>query len=222
MTQLQLRMAFVASAELEQYYQRFKTAMESSPDASHGRLIEPIANEFVDQVMGAFFFGPIDVVGVEGPVVGLVRSTVNVIKKAASTMVVRLVSKASADEQKALFRHFDGLRLERDGVVYVCFPLEPGLANRMVMTFDEFEDGGGDTGRLVEVMKAMSAAAIKYYLEDTLACLRLGPINRRITHTGRTTIEKAANLAIEKALPALPPDYRTSVIHYFRNMLLEE
>ncbi len=222
MTQPQLRMAFEASPELERHYQRFKVDMENNPDASHGQLIEPIANEFVDQVMSAFFFAPIDVVGAEGPVVSVVRSTVNVVKKAASAMIIRLVSKASADEQRALFKHFDELRLERDGVVYVCFPLDPGLANRMVMTFDESGDGRGDTHRLVEVMKGMSAAAIKYYLEDTLACLRLGPINRRITHTGRVTIEKAVVLAIEKALPALQPDHRAPVTYYFRSMLLEE
>lgn len=221
MTQSQMHMAFVASDRLQDSFDQYLQALQAKPDGNHAVLLEPIIDHFLDEVMEAYFHGPIKVVQAEGAVVNIILGVVKVIHRSARSLAGRLVSRTSPAEQKALAQHFQQLRIERDGDVFVSVRLDPGLANRMVLVFDSFSADQGDMSQLTDVMKGMSAAAIGEFLDDTLACLRLGAFNRGVTKTARATIYKSAYMAIDKALPVMEPEHRKPIISYFRNMLLE-
>lgn len=216
----EIRVAFVASAALKDGVKEFVRRVEQAPETSHSALLEPVLHEFLDGVLDAFFHGPVRAVGATGPVVNIINGVVNVIGKASRGMAGRLAGRSTPAEQQALARHFQSMWLERDGEAYISFPLESGLANRMLLTFDEFAEGQGETRHLVEVMRALADNAVACFLDDSVACIRLGTLNRGLVATARSTIVRSSHMAIEKALPAMTPAHRGPVLNYFRGLLL--
>ena len=218
----QIRVAFVATPALHESLERFLASVAAAPERSHTALLEPLMHDFLDGVLDAFFHGPVRAVGARGPAVSVINSVVKVISKAARGMAGRLMGKSTPAEQQALARHFESLRLERGEEVFVSFRLEQGLANRMVLTFDEFADGGGEVRHLVEVMRGLADTAVARFMDDSVGCLKLGAFNRGLVRTARGTILGSAHMAIEKALPGMEPSHREPVLGYFRGLLLAE
>ena len=216
----EIRVAFPASELLRNNIDRFINAVDAAPSANHSALLEPAIQEFLDRVLDAFFHGPVRAVGARGRSVNVINSVVSVISKASHGMASRLVGKSSPAEQQALAEHFRFLRLEMKGQTYVSFPLEAALANRMILTFEEFEAGQGEIKHLVEAMRALADGAVAHFLDGSIACMNLGALNRGLVATARATILKSSHMAIEKALPAMEAAHRKPVLRYFRGMLL--
>ena len=222
MSQTHVRMAFPSSEALDESFRRFRDAVEQDPQGDHQALLRPLSDHFVDEVLGAFFEGPIQAVGEQGRNIDLIRRVMGAIGKAARGLAHRLMKHASPEEQQALARHFEALRLEQDGRVYVSFPLDDALANRMFHAFDEFiEHNEGDMGRLVDVMKRMSEKSVEYFLDRTVEHLNLGAFNRGLVRTARATILKSSSMACSRALPDMEYSHRRPVLGYFREMLIE-
>lgn len=222
MADTRMVLAFPASAELDESYLRFQQAVERDPRGDHRDLLRPLSDHFVDEVLAAFFEGPMNAVGEEGRNIQLVRGVMRAIGKASRGLAHRLMKKATAEEQQALVTHFQRLRYEKDGRPHVGFLLEDALANRMLHAFDEFiENNDGDMDRLVDVMKGMSRASVEYFLDGTVDCLHLGGFNRGLVRTARATILKSSSMACERALPDMELSHRRPVLGYFRDMMIE-
>ena len=222
MTQTHVRMAFPASEALEESFRRFRDAVEQDPGGDHRALLRPLSDHFVDEVLAAFFEGPIAAVGEEGRNIHMIRRIMGAIGKAARGMAHRLMKHVSPNEQQALLEYFESLRMERDGHMYVSFPLEDALANRMTHAFDEFiENNEGDMDRLVDVMARMSEVAVEHFLDRIVNNLKLGAFNRGLVRTARATILKSSSMACSHALPDMEYSHRRPVLGYFRDMLVE-
>ena len=222
MADSRLVLAFPASAELDESYRRFREAVERSPSGDHRELLRPLSDHFVDEVLGAFFEGPMNAVGEEGRNIDLIRRVMRAIGKASRGLAHQLMKKATPQEQQALVAHFERLRHEIDGRLHVGFFLDDQLANRMIHAFDEFiENNEGDMDRLVDVMKRMARVTVENFLDGTTNCLHPGPFTRGLVRTARATILKSSSMACERALPDMELSHRPPVLGYFRDMLIE-
>ena len=64
MTAKQIFVAFPTSAELNRRTLAFIDAVRAQPDQSHQALLSAIPALFIDEVLAAFFQGPIDATGI--------------------------------------------------------------------------------------------------------------------------------------------------------------
>lgn len=221
MTQPALYVAFPASDLLRDRIDAFIEAVGNQPDSDHVRELEAIMDPFLDEVLHTYFTGPIDAVDARGTAVNVMLAAMKVISKAAHGLAARLMRKTSVSEQQALARHFQQLRLEKDGQVYVGYPLAPSQAVQAQQVFQEFADGNGQMPRLVEVMDGISNGAVENYLDKTVGNLELGRINRGLVAGARVTIKKAAASSVEKGIPAMEAQYRQPVVAYFQSLLVQ-
>ena len=215
-----LYVAFPASEQLRDRIDTFIESARGEPDRDHVAELEAIMDPFLDEVLHTYFTGPIDAVNAKGTAVNVILGAMKVINKAAHGLAHRLMRKASVEEQRALAEHFAALRLEKDGQVYIGYPLTPSLAERASLVFQEFADGQGEMKHLVEVMDGISAGAIENYLDKTVGNLELGRINRGLVSGARTTIKKASASSVEKGIPAMDRAHRKPVVAYFESLLL--
>lgn len=220
MSESTLYVAFPASDQLRDRIDAFIESTRSEPDLDHATKLEAIMDPFLDEVLRTYFTGPIDAVNAKGTAVNVILGAMKVINKAAHGLAHRLMRKASVEEQRALAEHFTALRLEKDGQVYVGYPLSPSLAERACLVFQEFADGQGEMRHLVEVMDGISACAIENYLDKTVGALELGRFNRGLVSGARATIKKASASSVEKGIPAMDRAHRKPVVAYFDSLLL--
>lgn len=220
MSQTTLYVAFPASDLLRDRIDAFLDAVASRPGENHVETLDGIMDPFLDEVLHTYFTGPIDAVNARGTAVNVILGAMKVIKKAAHGLAGRLMRKTSVAEQKALADHFGALRLQKDGQVYVGYPLNPSLAERADLVFQEFADGNGDIKHLVDVMHGISKGAVENYLDKTVGNLELGRINRGLVAGARVTINKAAASSVEKGIPSMEREYRKPVVAYFQGLLL--
>ncbi|MCH8542829.1 MAG: hypothetical protein LAT61_04595 [Alcanivorax sp.] len=220
MTDHAIRVAFPASPRLEENLRTFIHKTEAEPDNSHLALLEAIGEDFVSDLLVAFFDGPINAVGAEGSVVSMIQGGVKVINKAARALLRSLLGKAGPAEQVALAAHFRALILERDGQLHMAFPLAGSAGDELAVTFRAFLAGqAGQTPKLVSSLKAVCDGALAHYLDGLVACVRLNAFNRGMVKTARGTIRKAAYMAIEKGLPAMAREQKEPVVLHFQGML---
>ncbi|GAA5118659.1 hypothetical protein [Alloalcanivorax gelatiniphagus] len=221
MSQTSLYVAFPASDTLRDRIDAFLQATAEEPERNHADRLDAIMDPFLDEVLHTYFTGPIDAVNAKGPAVNVILGAMKVINKAAHGLAGRLMRKTSVPEQQALAAHFSALRLEKDGQVFVGYPLSPSLAERASLVFQEFADGQGEMRHLVEVMDGISAGAIEAYLDKTVGNLELGRINRGLVSGARATIKKASASSVEKGIPAMDREHRKPVVAYFESLLLD-
>ena len=220
MSQPTLYVAFPASDLLRDRIDAFIEAVAGRPGENHVDTLDGIMDPFLNEVLHTYFTGPIDAANAKGTAVNVMLSAMKVINKAAHGLAGRLMRKTSADEQRALAEHFKRLRLEKEGQVYVGYALDPSLAERADLVFQEFADGNGEMGHLVEVMHGISNGAIENYLDKTVGNLELGRINRGLVAGARATIKKASASSVEKGIPAMEAKHRKPVVGYFQSLLL--
>ncbi|AFT70505.1 hypothetical protein B5T_02231 [Alloalcanivorax dieselolei B5] len=214
-----LYVAFPASETLCQRIDAFLAKMRENPSGNHAADLDGITDPFIDEVLHTYFTGPIEAVNARGTAVNMIMGAMKVIRKAAHGLAGRLMRKASVEEQQALAQHFSSLRLEKDGGVFVGYPLPADLAERANRVFESFANGEGEMAHLVEVMHGITDGAIENYLDKTLGSLKLGAINRGLVSTARATINKASTSAVDKGLPAMERSHRKPVVAYYQSLL---
>ena len=213
--------AFPASPRLYQNTRAFVDAVQAQPGISHQPLLDAITEDFITEVLNAFFDGPVQALGVTGSMARVMDGFVAVIRRAARTMTGKVFRKVSIEEQQQLAAHFDAIEVVRDGQPYCAFPLDPELANEAVLMFEMFRQGNGQPEQLQKIMRAICDGAIEYYFDRSVGCVEVGRFTRGLVSTGRATIAKAAHSALEKTLPGLHPKARQPVLDYFEAMLME-
>ena len=216
-----VRVAFPASDALHERLDQFLREAAASPDADQSALLNELLDDFLNDLLAAFFDGPIDAVGVQGGVATMVQGGVKIINKAARALVRNLVGKAGPAEQQALAAHFRGLTAERDGRLYLAFPLTGHDGAELQRVFDGYLVGESGYSRdLVTVMCRLCDDALRHYFDGLVGCVKLNAFNRGIVATARKTIQKAAYMAVEKGLPALGRPHKEPVVRHFSGMLL--
>lgn len=220
MSQSPLYVAFQASERLRERIDAFLDAVDDYPGQNHVAALEGIMDPFLDELLHAYFTGPIDAAGARGPAVAVMLGAMKIINKASRSLASRLMRDTSAEEQRALADHFRNLRLESNDRVYVGHRLEPALAQQAVTVFQGFADGQGNMQELVTVMHGISQGVIDNYLDKTVANLRLGRIKRGLVAGARVTIRKASAASVEKGIPAMEPQHRQPVVAYYKGLLL--
>lgn len=213
--------AFPSSERLYRNTRAFIDAVEREPGVSHQALLNAITEDFISEVLAAFFDGPVNALGVKGGMARVIDSVVAVISKAARAMTSKVFKKVSLEEQRRLADHFAAIEQLQNGQPYCAFPLDPELANEAVLMFETFRQGEGEPRQLQRVMRAICDGAIEYYFDRSVGCVQVGGFTRGLVSTGRATIAKAAHSALEKTLPGLHPKARQPVLDYFENMLME-
>lgn len=221
MNQPPLYVAFAASDQLRDRIDAFIHSVRDQPDTNHVDALEAIMDPFLNEVLHTYFTGPVDAVQAKGAAVAVILGAMKVINKAAHGLTARLMRKTSVAEQHALARHFARLRLEKEGRVYIGYPLVPALAEQAQAVFREFAAGNGQMPRLVAVMSGVSDGAVENYLDKTVGNLELGRLNRGLVAGARVTIKKAAASSVEKGIPAMEAQHRIPVVAYFESLLLQ-
>lgn len=221
MTAKHLYVAFNSSEQLYQHSVDFIQAVETSPNGDHQALLDRITELFIDEVLHAFFQGPVDATGMTGSTASIVHGFMNMVGKASRALSAKVMSKVSAEEQQALAQHFKVLTLHVDGKPYCGFPLDDEFANEAVLMFETYRTGGVDRAHMVRIMTALGDGAIEYFFDRPMAMVKTGMITRGLVNAGRATIEKASHSMNGKIVPDLEPVPRQRVLDYMEGMLLE-
>ena len=221
MTAKQLYVAFPSSDALYASTMAFIEAVKASPGQSHQALLDKIPSQFIDEVLHAFFQGPLDATGMSGSTASVIQGLMGMVGKASRALASKVMSKVSLDEQKALAEHFEVLTQVVDGQAYNGFPLDAEIANEILLVFETYRSGGEDRPNLVKVMMAIGDGAIEYFFDRPIGRIKVGMITRGLVTAGRATIEKASHSMNGRITPDLEPVARQRVIDYMENMLVE-
>lgn len=217
-------MAFVASTALADDIRRFVDQVSSARERVDHALVNRIADRFIEEMLYAFFSGPVDALEAEGRMVSLINGISNVVSKAAKGLTKRLLKKIDSDEQAGFAQHFDAMSFEREDGLHLGFLVEDTLAERMLATFESVLDQQADPGEvspkeLEALMHRITDGAIACFLDGSVAQLKLGRITRGLVSTARITIRKASYSASGHLL-SLPLEQRKLVVSYFKAMLM--
>lgn len=221
MTAKQLYVAFQSSDELYQRTMAFVNAVQEAPGSNQQALLDRIPALFIDEVLHAFFEGPVDATGMSGSTASLIHGLMNMVGKASRALAGKVLSKVTPAEQQELARQFQAMTLKLDGQPYSGFPLDPEIANEALLVFEAYRAGDEDRANLVKVMMAMGDGAIEYFFDRPMTAVKVGMITRGLVNAGRATIEKASHSMNGKIVPDLDPVPRQRVLAYMENMLVE-
>lgn len=216
-----VRLVFTPSASLVGYLEALYSQQEAEPNQVHVDTMRGIVEYFIDEVIGAFFTGPIDAIGAEGSVVNIILKGVNVIRKTGRSLALRLLERITVEDQAGLVRHFKTLNFEQDGQQYVGFPFTEKEQQQVSASFARVLAGEEvDIDALVEVFQSIADGAIGHYMDNTVAAIEVKAFSRGLVRAARATIKKSTRVAINKGIPALGGSYRRGLVAYFDERLL--
>lgn len=221
MTANQVYVAFQASPELQENTLAFVQAVQARPGENHQALLEKIPHPFIDEVLAAFFEGPMLATRIQGGAANMIHSLMHMVGKASRALVGKVFSKVHPDEQIELARLFSSMMIECDGTPYCGFLIDAELANEAGLMFQNFRHGDGDTDHLVRVMEGISSGAVESFFDRPMGCVKVGMVTRGLVSAARVTIHKAAHSVNARVLPELDPGPRQRVLDYFDAMLME-
>lgn len=221
MTANTVYVAFPASPELDSKTRAFAEAALANPKQSQQGLLDQIPNIFIDEVLKAFFQGPVDAAGMTGGAASVIHGLMSMVGKASRALAGKVLSKVSLDEQAMLARHFQALTLKKDGVPYCGFPIDAELANEAMLMFQSFRDGAGDQKQMIRIMTALGDGAISNFFDTPLANIKVGFVTRGLVSAGRATIDKASHSMNAKLLPDLEADVQLRVLEHMEGMVQE-
>lgn len=181
-------------------------------------LINAIAERFIDEMLHAFFTGPMDALKAEGAMVNIINGVANIVNKAAKGLTKRLLGKIDAAEQAGLARHFSDISLEQPEGMRIGYALSDELASHLNVTFTAALAGEGDKDALLSVMHGITDGSIAAFLDDSVAQLKTGMLTRGLIATARATIRTASHSASGHMM-SLPHAQRRLVIQYFQSLL---
>lgn len=213
--------AFPASQALDCQTRSFTEAALAAPKQSHQGLLDQIPDAFIDEVLKAFFQGPVDAAGMTGGTASVVHGLMSIVGRASRALAGKVLSKVTLDEQAMLAKHFQALMLEKDGAPYCGFPIDGELANEAVLMFQSFRDGTGDQKQMIRIMTALGDGAIKNFFDAPLANIKVGFVTRGLVSAGRATIEKASHSMNAKFLPDLEANVQLRVLEHMESMVQE-
>lgn len=213
--------AFPVSETLCRNIHAFSEAVADRPEVIHQQLIDQISQDFIHEVLDAFFDGPVKTLNLQGSMAGVMNGVISIIGKASRALVGKVFHKVSVQEQQILARQLAAIRITVDGRHLCGFPLDDEAANEASLMFESFRKGGGDEAHLVKVMGMFTDGAIEHFFDRTISTVKTGAITRALVSAGRATIHKAAHSSMQKSLPGLHPKLRQPVLNYFENMLVE-
>lgn len=221
MTAKQIYVAFPASQTLHERTQAFIKAVQDKPSQDHQALLSAIPTPFIDEVLAAFFAGPVDATGMTGSTASVIHGLMNMVGKASRALANKVLGKVTIEEQKVLARHFVSLTHEKDGQPYTGYLMDPELANEALLMFESFRTGDGDREHLIRIMSAMADGTIREFFDKPMSMVKVGMVTRGLISAGRATIEKASHSMNGKILPDLEPDVRQRVLAYMESLLVE-
>lgn len=215
-----LHIAFETSPSLQQSIERFIDGMLAAPQRCHLEELDALVVPFVDEVLSVFFKGPLEAAEAKGPSARLILGAMKMINRAADSLIGRLMKNTTVAEQLALARYFQNLRCYQGGKLYVAYPLIPAMAEKASPVFQASLLGEEDTAALLDVLQAINDGAITHFMDNSVACLTLGRVNRALVAAARVTICKASVSATHKGLPGMEASARKAVVRYFDQMLI--
>ncbi|MCC1496373.1 hypothetical protein [Alcanivorax sp. 1008] len=213
--------AFPASDKLHRNTVALLEAVANNPGVIHQQLITEISEDFISEVLEAFFDGPVKSLNVQGSMASVMNGVISIIGKASRALVHKVFHKVSTDEQRALADQFSGIQVIYEGKPWCGFPLDPEVANEAALMFESFRKGSGEEAHLIHIMGLFADGAIEHFFDRTMGLVKTGAITRGLVGAGRATIHKAAHSAMQKSLPGLHPKVRQPVLNYFESMLIE-
>ncbi|HLR17559.1 MAG TPA: hypothetical protein VK099_06770 [Alcanivoracaceae bacterium] len=215
-------MAFAASEALAEKLNAITQAQQVEPSVVHREILREIHDLFIDEVLTAYFNGPIDAVGAEGSVVNMILRGVGVISKAGRSLAMRLLEKLEPEDQTKLVEHFQKLQYELDGKMHIAFAFTPTEAERAKAVFAQVaEEEEVELDGLIEVLHSVAEGATGNFLDGTVAALKLGRFSRGLVKATQATIRKSTATAIDKGVPALGRKYRKDLAAYYKEMLFD-
>lgn len=210
-------LAFPVSEELRRHLDAFLSAPGEQSGSQH---LVPMLDSFLDDLMAAFFDGPIQAVGAQGSVAAMVQGGVKIISKAARALIRSLIGKAGPAERMALADHFRTLTWLQDDELRIRLPMAEARSAEIQRVFGGYLGGAsGYSAQLVTVMRELCDDALAQYFDALVACVKLNALSRGIVATARKTIQKSAYMAVEKGLPALGRAHKEPVVRHFEGML---
>lgn len=217
------QLVFTPSDTLVAYLEKLYSGQRVAPNAVHTDAMKGIVEHFIDEVIQAFFKGPIDAIEAEGPVVNIILQGVAVISKTGRSLALRLLERVTVSDQAKLVAHFRTLHFERDGQQYIGFPLAPNVAARVEDIFAGITSGADrQSDSLVIAMQEIAKGALQHYMDATVETIEVGMFSRGLVRAARATINKSISTAINRGIPAMGASYRLGLVAYFESMLLKD
>ena len=87
MTAIPVYVAFPVSERLRANVEAFVAAVAQDPAANHQQKLDAITDDFINELLKAFFDGPVEALGVRGGMARVINGVVSVINKSARAMV---------------------------------------------------------------------------------------------------------------------------------------
>lgn len=187
-------------------------------------LLNTVATQFIDEMLEAFFIGPLLAMQADSHLVSIIQGIATVINRAAKQLTRRLLKKITLEEQQALADHFHHISFRHEGRPRIGYGIDADFAQFAVDTYQsilrkhntDIDDYRAD---LLQVMDGMTLRAIEVFLDDTVAALHVGRITKGIIRAARASMRKGAHTAAGH-LSNLSLTERQDVIVYFQDMLV--
>lgn len=216
------RLVFIPSAALVGRLEQLYAHQATTPDKVHTEAMRGIVEHFIDEVIQAFFIGPIDAINAEGSVVNIILKGVGVIRKTGCSLALRLLERITLEDQAGLVQHFKQLHFQKGEQQYVGFSFAAPGQEQVQQTFTTVLAGEEvPIASLIETFQHIADAALYYYMDKTVEAIEIRAFSRGLVRAARATIKKSTSIAINKGIPAMGASYRRGLVEYFDKQLVE-
>lgn len=205
MTDTSTFVAFASSDRLHQLTDGFIQRMRSPGARAEPETIERIMAMFMEEALAAFMIRPSELSGLSPTLMRVILFTTETITKASQVVIRSTAKKLNVAQNRDIADYMDKVRRPHGDHWYICLPINDTLLEHGRTGFQLAIDGDlrQATPRMLAYFHGVTDLAMKWYFEDPIQLLRLGPILRKVADVGVTTTRKATHTMIDSVIPKL-------------------
>lgn len=205
MTHTSTYVAFASSDRLHEITDGYIQRMRSNSARAEPETIERIMAMFLDEALAAFMIKPAELSGLSPALMRVIVFTTDTITKASQVVIRSTAKKLNVVQNRDIAEYMDKVRYQLDGRWHICLPIDDAFAERARQGFELAIDGKRQQAMplMLDYFHRITDIALKWYFEDPLQLLRLGPILRKVADVGVATTRKATHAMIDNVIPKL-------------------
>lgn len=223
MTHTSTCVAFAASDRLHQTSDSFIQRMRNSCARTEPETIDAIMAMFLNEALTAFMITPAEKATLSPTLMRIILFTTETINKAARMVIRSTARKLNVAQNRDIAEYMDKVRYVIDDQWHICLPIDDITADKARTGFALAMDGQhtSATPLMQEYFHRVTDIALKWYFEDPVALLRLGPVLRRLAEVGVATTRKATHTMIDNVIPRLTDEQARVASEYCLTMIKE-
>jgi hypothetical protein len=221
MTHTSTCVAFAASDRLHQTSDSYIRRMRSRDARAEPDTIDAIMAMFLNEALTSFMITPAEKARLSPTLMRVILFTTETINKAARMVIRSTAKKLNVDQNRDIAEYMDRVRYLLDDEWHICLPVDETTADKARKGFTLAMEGQRSQAipLMQEYFHRVTDIALKWFFEDPVELLCLGPVLRKLAEVGVATTRKATHTMIDSVIPKLDDEQARVASEYCLGMI---